>query len=162
MATPLTGRYCSFQVSTGTTGVVQNLGRWEVNITMDEMDASCFGDVWKANMTGMQGWNGTIEGFFDPSTTGHQIITVLKDAVQATKIQDIRFYLTTATSWWFMPPFNNSTWYSYDADAGAYFSNVRIGAEKNSLISFSASVLGYGALVLTRSSDLEPCAQSTG
>lgn len=148
MATPFTGRYCVIALSSGTSGYVNNLGRWEININMDELDASDFGTVWKKNMTGQQGWNGSIEGFFDPSTAGHQMISLLNGALDATKIQDIRFYLNTATSMFFWPAYTTIAANGYSTDYGAYISNVRITAEKNNLIGFSCNVLGYGAIAL--------------
>ncbi len=150
MATPFTGRYCAISIGGTTTSYINNLGRWELNITMDEMDASVFGTVWKKNMTGMQGWNGTIEGFFDPSTAApSQVATLMSAALNASKVQDIRFYLNTATSMFFWPTYTTIfIGGTGSTDAGAYLSNIRVGAEKNSLISFSASVLGYKGIAL--------------
>ena len=151
MATPLTGRNCSVRLSTDWT-IIDNLGHWEITIANDELDASVFGTVWKANMIGMQGWSGTVEGFFDTSTATNKQIAGLMDAsLKATKIQDIRFHLSTGLFW--MPNFTTLIISTGDGDStacdqGAYISNIRVTADKNALISASFNVVGYGALGL--------------
>lgn len=153
MATPISGRYASVKLAgstaTGAAGTtIANLGHWEIVINFDELDASVFGTVWKKNMTGMQGWSGTIEGFFDPATDANlQIVGLLNPALDATKIQDIRFYLESSAGMFFMPNWT-ALGVSTSTDAGAYISNVRISHDKNGLASASYSVLGYGALGL--------------
>lgn len=154
MATPLTGRVASIRIgglASGAVGtVINNLGHWEIAISFDELDASVFGTVWKKNMTGMQGWTGTVEGFLDPSTAANtQITGLLNSALDATKIQDIRFYLQTSSGLFFMPDYTTyGAAESTACDAGAYISNVRISHDKNGLASASYNILGYGALGL--------------
>lgn len=153
MATPISGRYASVKLSgstaTGAAGTsIANLGHWEVAISFDELDASCFGTIWKKNMTGMQGWTATVEGFFDPATDANTQITGLLDkALDATLVQDIRFYLQTSSGMFFMPNWT-AMGISTSTDTGAYISNVRITHDKNGLASASYNVLGYGALAL--------------
>lgn len=147
MATPVAGRYASVRLGTD---VIGNLGHWECTISFDELDASCFGTVWKKNMTGMQGWGGTVEGFFDPSTAANsQIVGLMNAALDATLIQDIRFYISTTSSMGlFLMP--NFTTYgaTTSTDDGAYISNVRLTHDKNGLAGCSYNVLGYGELAL--------------
>lgn len=156
MATPLSGRYASVRTyASGSSGepnspgiLVGNLGHWEVAISFDELDASVFGTVWKANMVGMQHWSGTIEGFFDAATSsGQQIGAILGRGLDATKLQDIRFYLQTSSGMFFMPTYPTYT-ASTDLSAGAYVSNIRIAHDKNGLASASYSIVGYGGLAL--------------
>lgn len=156
MATPISGRYASVRIQGAVSSsddpgiIVDNLGHWEVAINFDELDASVFGTVWKKNMTGMQGWSGSIEGFFDPSTTtSKQIEGLMNAALDATLIQDFRFYLETSSGLFLMPHYSTcagST--NYSTDAGAYISNVRVAHDKSGLASASYSVLGYGPLAL--------------
>ncbi len=153
MATPLTGRVASIRLgeaassSGGTT--VSNLGHWEIAISFDELDASVFGTVWKKNMTGMQGWSGTVEGFFDTSTELNTQITGLLDkALDATLVQNIKFYLQTSSGLYFMPNYTTLGGINTDTGAGAYISNVRITHDKGGLASASYNVLGYGGLAL--------------
>lgn len=154
MATPLTGRYCAIAFSTGTSGQMANMGHWELNFTFDEIDASDFATVWKKNVAGKIGWRGSMDGFFDPSTSGHQIVTALNNALDATKVQDIRFYLSSATSLFFWPVYTTAATTNYSTDAGAYLTNVRITADKNDLIRFACDVIGYGPIALFQTSSL--------
>ncbi len=156
MATPLTGRIASVRIggsavsSSDYPGVtINNLGHWEVAINFDELDASVFGTVWKKNMTGMQGWSGTVEGFFDTDTgTNTQIVGLMNAALDATPIQDVRFYLQTSSGLFFMPNYSTKVSVNADSAAAAYISNVRIAHDKSGLASASYNVLGYGSLAL--------------
>ncbi len=158
MATPLSGRYASVRIGGTVTSapagggsigtVIGNLGHWEIAISFDELDASVFGSVWKKSMTGMQQWSGTVEGFFDTSTAANaQILGLLNPALDATLIQDIRFYLQTSSGLFFMPNYT-SFGTTTSTDDGAYISNVRISHDKTGLASASYNVLGYGELAL--------------
>lgn len=144
--TPFTGRYCSFNVGPTT---IRGVGNWSLAISFDELDASDFTTVWKKNLTGTQGWSGTVEGFFDGATdsTG-MTISMLKGAIQGTKVSDVRFYLNTATSYFFMPQFTTAGATTTSTDAGAYFSNVEIAASKGNLVTARFNVLGYGPIAL--------------
>lgn len=158
MATPLSGRYASIRVGGSTAGsdlgeTIECLGHWEISIAGDELDASCFGTVWKKNMAGMKGWTGTIEGFFNPSTAADTQITSLMDAaLTATKLNDIRFYLQTSSGLFFMPLYTATDTppgvESASTEFGAYISNIRITHDKNGLAGAAYNVTGYGALGL--------------
>lgn len=144
--TPFTGRYCSFNIGSQS---IRGIGAWTLAISFDEIDASDFTTTWKKNLTGSQGWSGTVEGYFDGATdTTGMTMTMLKGALQGTKYQDIRFYVNTATSYFFMPQFTTAGVSTASTDAGAYFSNVEIGATKGGLVSARFNVLGYGPLAL--------------
>src|SRR5512147_1054692 len=105
--TPFTGRYCAFKIN-GTT--MRGVGSWRISIATASIDASDFTTVWKKNLTGSVGWTGSVSGYFDGSTdsTG-MLISLMKNGFQGTKLQDIRFYLNTATSYFWMPNFPAST-----------------------------------------------------
>lgn len=161
MATPISGRYASVRIVTTVCScggdnpglTIDNLGHWEVVVNFDEIDASCFGTKWKQNVVGMQGWSGTIEGFFDSATSsGKQIAALLDPAIDDTLIQDVRFYLQTSSGLFLMPnyttvPTGASTTY-VDTGAGCYISNVRVTHDKNGLASASYNLVGYGPLAL--------------
>lgn len=160
--TPFTGRYCAFTVGQTT---IRGVGAWTLAINFDEIDASDFTTTWKKNLTGSQGWSGTVEGYFDGATdsTG-MTMSVLKGALQGTKYQDVRFYLNTATSYFFMPQFVGnwmSTGSTTSTDAGCYFSNAEIGATKGGLVSARFNVLGYGPIALFGSSTYQLVMEGT-
>jgi len=136
MGTPLRGRYASVKI--GST-LIQNLGKWGIGVTTDEIDASVFGTTWKQTMTGYQGWSGSLEGFYDVADTTGQL--ALQNAMlSATKVTDIRFYIDS-TSYW-TPDVTN------DSDAGCYVSSMNIEHDKAGIASVSFNVVGYGQLGL--------------
>jgi len=136
MGTPLMGRYASIKKGSV---LVQNLGKWTLDIKMDEIDTSVFGSVWGKKIPGMQAWTGSIEGFYDPAdSTGQK---ALQDAaLAATKLTDIRFYIDS-TSYW-TPDVTG------ESDAGAYISSVSVGHDKAGVASVTMAVIGYGKIVL--------------
>jgi hypothetical protein len=136
MPDPLMGRYAT--VKLGTT-LVENLGRWNINIALDEIDVSAFGTVWKKNQPGFQGWTGTIEGMYDPADTDGQK-TLHDAALAATKIQNIRFYIDS-TSYW-TPDTTD------DAANGCYISSVDITHDKAGVAQVTMNIIGYGKLAL--------------
>ena len=144
----LTGRYCCIKVGgSGSSCLVENLGRWELTFNFDEMDATVFGSVWGKSLPGMIKWSGTAEGFFDSSSGSVQHLQILDNALDATLVQDIRFYLQTSSGLFWMPQY--TTWGNAgDTAAGAYLSNVRIGADKSGLASLGFNILGYGPIAL--------------
>ncbi len=156
MATPLSGRYASIKIGGSVSSsdypgmTIGNLGHWEVVINFDELDASVFGSVWKKSMSGMQGWSGTIEGFFDSDTSDNkQIVGLMNASLDASPIQGIRFYLQTCWGLFFVPNYSTfSGTTDNDTAASAYISNVRVAHDKSGLASASYNVLGYGPLVL--------------
>jgi hypothetical protein len=161
MAAPYTGRYASIRLTTGTTSV-EMLGKWDLSITFDDIDASVFGTVWKQGMNGMQGWTGKFDGFYAVSTAvgSSGQYTLQSAALAQTKLQNIRFYLNStgdggSTSYFFMPHYSSNVANSaavavtnYDNSAGAYISNVSVGMDKAGLASVSYDVQGYGPLAL--------------
>ena len=136
MGTPLMGRYASIKKGSV---LVQNLGKWTLDIKMDEIDTSVFGSVWGKKIPGMQSWTGSIEGFYDPAdSTGQK---ALQDAaLAATKLTDIRFYIDS-TSYW-TPDVTG------ESDAGAYISSVSVGHDKAGVASITMAVIGYGKIAL--------------
>ena len=153
MATPLSGRYCSVRLGTNT---INSLGTWEIVINVDSAEIAEFGSVWKKTLPIMEGWSGTVTGFLDTNTSAqHQLTALLKNSLQANKIQDIRFYPESTineagtTGLFFMPAFGTTG----STDAGAFISNVRISADKSGLVSGSYDVLGYGPIALHVTTD---------
>jgi hypothetical protein len=161
MAAPYTGRYASIRLSSGTTSV-EMLGKWDLTIAFDDIDASVFGTVWKQDMCGMQGWTGKFDGFYAVSTAAGSSgqYTLQAAALAQTKLQNLRFYLNStgdggSTSYFFMPHYSSNVANSasvavtnYATDAGAFISNVSVGQSKDGLASVSYDVQGYGALAL--------------
>jgi hypothetical protein len=153
MAAPYTGRYASIRLTTGTT-TVEMLGKWDITIAFDDIDASVFGTVWKANMNGMQGWTGKFDGFFAAATSAGSSgqYTLQAAALAQTKLQNIRFYLNStgdggSTEYFFMPNYSTDI-STYSTDNGAYISNVSVSQVKDGLASVSYDIQGYGGLAL--------------
>jgi len=136
MNEPLMGRYASIKVATT---LVENLGKWSLDIKMDEIDTSVFGSVWGRKIPGMQAWTGTLEGYYDPADTNGQ--KVLQDAaLAATKLTTIRFYIDS-TSYW-TPDVTSET------NAGAYISSISINHDKAGVAAITMNVIGYGKIAL--------------
>lgn len=143
--TPLTGRYCS--VRTGTTGtVINSLGHWEITVATDTQEVGEFGSYWKKSLPMMMGWVGRVEGFMDASTLAtDQLVVLANGMLDATKNQDIKFYLQTSSGLMIMPMCATSATVS-STDAGCYITNVAVTADYNDLARVSYDVVGYGAL----------------
>lgn len=136
MPTPLMGRYASVKKGSN---LIQNLGKWTIDIKMDEIDTSVFGSVWGKKIPGMQSWTGSMDGFYDPAdTTGQKAIQ--DAALAATKLTDIRFYIDS-TSYW-TPDVTG------ESDAGAYITSVNVSHDKAGVASVTMSVVGYGKIAL--------------
>jgi hypothetical protein len=148
--TPFTGRYCSFTVGQTT---VRGVGSWRIAIATASIDASDFTTVWKKNLTGSVGWTGSVGGYFDGATdsTG-MLLSLMKGGLEGTKLQDVRFYLNTATSYFFMPNFVASTGSGYSTDAGCYVGNMSIEAGKDDIVRSTFDLQGYGGIALFGSS----------
>ena len=161
-AGPYTGRYACISLTTGSTAPVEMLGKWDITIAFDDIDASVFGSVWKSSLNGMQGWTGKFDGFYAISTSAG---TTGQFALQAaafaqTKLQNFRFYLnstldgsTDALFW--MPHYSSNVANrtavavtNYATDAGAYIGNVAVGQDKSGLATVSYDVKGYGPIAL--------------
>jgi len=159
-AGPYTGRYASVRASTSglySDPAVEMLGKWDLTITFDDIDASVFGSVWKKNLSGMQGWTAKFDGFYSISTaansTGQQ--TLQQAALNQTKIQDIRFMLNSSgdgsTGWYAWMPNKSSSHAdvtNYSTTAGAYIGNISIGQDKSGLGTVSYDVKGFGPIGL--------------
>ena len=136
MPDPLMGRYASIKLGTV---LVENLGRWTLDIKMDEIDVSVFGTIWGRMIPGMQKWTATIEGFYDPADTDGQ--KVIHDAaVAATKLTTIRFYIDS-TSYW--TPANTE-----DSANGAFISSVSVNHDKAGVAALTMNVIGFGKISL--------------
>jgi hypothetical protein len=136
MSDPLIGRYASIKKGAV---LVQNLGRWTLDIKMDEIDVSVFGTVWGKKIPGMQAWTGTIEGFYDPADAAGQ--KVLHDAaLAATKLTDIRFYIDS-TSYWTPDQTDNTA-------NGAYISSISVNHDKAGVAAITMNVIGFGKILL--------------
>jgi hypothetical protein len=136
MPDPLNGRYAAVKIGTA---LIQNLGKWSVDIKMDEIDVSVFGSVWGKKIPGVQSWTGSLDGFYDPAdTTGQKVLSAA--ALAATKVTNMRFYIDS-TSYW-CPDV------TADSGAGAYISSVSISHDKAGVASLTMSVIGFGPLLL--------------
>lgn len=136
MGTPLMGRYASAKINTT---LVQNLGRWRLNLTGGDIDVSVFGDSWEKRMPGMQGWTATLEGFYDPADTAGQ--KVLMDAkLAATKLTTLRLYVDS-TSYYGIA-------IDEDSNYGCYIRSIDIQHDKAGVASLTMEVLGYGKIKL--------------
>ena len=136
MPDPLMGRYASIKI--GAT-LVENLGRWNLSLSIDEIDASAFGTVWKKMMPGFQGWSATLEGNYDPADTDGQAL-LQAAALSATKLTDLRLFVDS-TSYWVPDLTDNSAW-------GCYIGGLDIVHDKAGIATVTFSVLGYGKLNL--------------
>lgn len=136
MGDPLNGRYATIKIGAV---LVQNMGRWNLDIKMDEIDASAFGTVWGKQIPGMQKWTATLEGNYDPADTQGQR-TLQGAALAATKIADIRLYIDSLSYW---KPATD-----IDAQYGAYISGLSIQHDKSGLASVTFNVIGYGEIKL--------------
>lgn len=136
MGDVLKGRYASIKL--GST-LVENLGKWTLNVKMDEIDVSVFGTVWGKSVPGMQKWSGTIEGFYDPADSTGQI--VLQDAaLAATKITDLKLFVDNTDYW---APAQDE-----DSDNGAYITSVDINHDKAGVAAVTMNIVGFGQIKL--------------
>ena len=135
MGDVLMGRHASVKI--GTT-VISNLGSWEVTFSIDRIDVTVFGSVWKKEVPGFQGWGARLSGFYDiDDSVGQQILKAA--ALAATKVTDIRFYMNTTDYW--------TPDVTADSLAGCYVGNVVIGQDKAGVASVSFEVMGFGPLL---------------
>ena len=135
------GRFATVRSSFGT---LPFLGKWDINFTGESLDATYFGSVWKKSMPGMEGWNGSLEGYFDNSTLSTQMTTLMSAVFKATLIQDARFYIDTSSGEFFMPNFASTS----STDAGMYFNTMSITADKNAITTIKYGFIGYGPIAL--------------
>jgi hypothetical protein len=136
MGTPLMGRYAAVKIDTV---LVENLGRWTLDIRMDEIDVSVFGTVWGKMIPGMQKWTATLEGFYDPAdTTGQAVLEAA--ALAATKLTNIRFYIDS-TSYWAPDQVGDSA-------NGAYISGISVNHDKAGVAALTMNMIGFGKILL--------------
>lgn len=168
-AGPYTGRYASIKFSTAdamawTATAVELLGKWDVVISLDTVDCSVFGSVWRKNLCSMQGWTGKFEGFYSVSTeagsTGQMVLQ--QAALDQLKIQNIRFYLNSTGdgstgAYALIPNYcsSHTDVSNYSTTAGCFLGNMAISQSKDGLASISYDIKGYGpiGLFLVTSSD---------
>ena len=149
----VTGRVASFRL--GAVGAVPNIveyiGKWTINISADTVAATYFGSYWDAGMPVGQKWSGSVEGFFDASTTGGvQQTDLWKDVWSAIKVQDARFFLGgSTTGLFYMPQWTTCTLgTTYSTDSGCYLSNWKHSVAAKELGSISFDITGYKGLGL--------------
>lgn len=138
MPDPHKGRYATFKVedACGNPQLVGNIGRWGLSFSLDEIDVTVFGSVWKKSVPGFQGWTASVEGFYTPGDT-YQL--ELENAMlNATKIQDARFYYNTNSYW---RPNTGS-----DTAAGCYIVGFNIEHDKAGVATLSMNVVGFGPI----------------
>jgi len=136
MGDPLLGRFASFKLNTT---LVENLGKWSLDIKTDEIDVSVFGTTWGRTLPGMQKWTATIEGFYDPADTNGQLL-MQNDMIAGTKITDSRFYVNSNSYW---APDTVA-----DTNAGAYISGLSINTDKAGVAAVTMNIVGYGKIKL--------------
>lgn len=136
MSDPLQGRYASVKLASN---IIANLGSWNIDINMAEIDVSVFGSTWGKSIPGMNKWTGGVEGFYDPDDTNGQAALETK-ALAATKITNARFYIDS-TSYW-TPDVTS------DTDAGCYVNTMSIKHDKAGVAAVTYSIVGFGPLAL--------------
>ena len=92
MAT-LTGR--NAKVVKGST-TISEMGNWTINVTIDQIDTTSFGNTWKKADRGMTGWEGTASGYLDKSDTSGQVLLETA-AFSGTLLTDMKFYIDGST-----------------------------------------------------------------
>ena len=146
MASPLVGK--DGKIALGSAEVI-GMGTWSINLgSVDEFDASAFGDNWERLMYGMKrGGSITFNGHFVPADiTGQGALE--RAFVQETDLTDLRFYWN-ATQYW--RPNRTAGYFSPEltTGAGTPISTIRITAYDGSMdksglgtVSFTAKVSG--------------------
>jgi hypothetical protein len=136
------------KVSIGTNSIL-GMGTWSINLgSVDELDASEFGDDWEKVVYGMKrGGTISFNGHFYPDNTSGQN-AALQAFVEGTDLTDIRFYWNSTQYW---RPNRTAGWFNAEltTGAGTPVSTVRITAcdinsDKSGIasISFSAKCSG--------------------
>lgn len=134
MGTPLMGRYASVKIGSS---LVANLGRWNIDITMESIDVSAFGSTWGQFLPGQQSWKGTFEGNYDPAdVAGQKAIETL--ALAAGAMSTIKFFVDNTHYW---TPDTGA-----DASAAGYITGWTIQHDKAGVATLTANIVGYGPL----------------
>jgi hypothetical protein len=103
------GRWASVKMGTN---IILGLGNWSLEgITVDQIETSAFGTVWKSFESGMlDGGTLSFAGNYDPDDTTGQ--TLLRNAnVNATHLTSIRFYVDSTS--YFVPDLTSVSPTSY-------------------------------------------------
>ena len=126
-------------VRIGSTAVV-GIGSWNMEgVTIDQIDTTAFGSVWKTFEAGMSdGGQITFDGYFDPTDTAGQtyLMTANNDGTQITGgTTSIRFYYSAGS--YYTPCTSNPVSY-------VLITNYSIKADKSDIcrVSFTAKVSG--------------------
>jgi len=149
---PRSGRYATIRLGGSSAHIIDLLGHWEVSIDLDTIDASKFGTVWKVPVPGMQGWSGTIEGFYEAATSSGDLNqNFLQYCMNnGALLQDIRFYIDSSENAGGVPtflwPLMSSDLVGYDTGYGAYITGSRITQDKGGLATMNLDLMGYGAI----------------
>ncbi len=136
MNDPLMGRYASVKI--GST-VIENLGKWVLDIKTNEIDVSVFGSVWGKKIPGQQAWTATIDGFYDPADAAGQA-NLQADMLAGTKITDIKLFINSTSSW--EPDITT------DTNAGCYVTGLNIAHDKAGVAAISMTIVGFGPIKL--------------
>lgn len=152
----VSGRYASvkFSTSTAETPIIRPntltyMASWDLAISLDTMDATYFGSVWKSNMVGMQGYSGSVTGFIDVTTQTSQHNALIDCAIEGFLIRNLWLHEGQTSSGNFWAPNSYSTYggVCYSGDNGMYISNLKIGASKDAINSLSFDFVGNGSLI---------------
>ena len=115
----------------GTTpNAVTQMSSWTLEATAEPVEASVIGDSWRAFKASMQGFNMSIEGYYDVSDTGSKELAI-------GALVDFELY----------PAGNTAPEKEYSGQG--YVTAYSETAAFDSMVSFSASLQGTGALTET-------------
>lgn len=82
MAGPLVGYGGSIKWANG---AVAELGEWGIDISVDMLEVTSFGDLWKRYLAGLREWTGSCSGRFDGADAGQKaMLTALLAGTSAT------------------------------------------------------------------------------
>lgn len=107
---------------------VAEIRRIEVNEQTDTLEDTVMGDVWKSFLAGHKEWDGTVEGFQDPTDANGQV-ALANGATVAVH---------------FLHQGEGAG--NIDVNGSAIVSNLRTSQGHDGLVEFSCSLKGVGAL----------------
>lgn len=144
------GKDCKVALGTAT---IAEMGNWSIDgISVDEFDASAFGDTWKEFEYGMKdGGTVSFSGHYDPSDTTGQQALILANLYNSA-LTSLRLYIDNTS---YYEPCQTTGYFSPTVTTGAptQISNVKItsvtiGADKSGLATISFTGKVSGCLVL--------------
>lgn len=137
MAT-LAGRNAAVKIGTNT---VVGMGKWTIEgVSVDQIDVSAFGTVWKTFEAGMvDGGTVSFDGYYDKTDTTGQTLLIAAN-VAGTHLTSIRFYVD-ATSY-YIPEY--TTQGAYVLITGYTITHDKADVAR---ISFQGKVSGYLSLI---------------